>query len=113
MTGRSGAALGAPPSTGFGSRCSRRFLGLATEPAQSAESRPSWAYARGVGGFATTGSSASSKRFTWLRWLAVVPMVIALPFLFFGLLWWDLIILVGMLLLVVGVGVWILFADDD
>ena len=52
-------------------------------------------------------------RYTWLRWLAVVPMVFALPFLFFGLLWWDLIILVGVLLLVVGAGVWILFADDD
>ena len=41
------------------------------------------------------------------------PDRVALPFLFFGLIWWDLIILVGVLLLVVGAGVWILFAHDD
>ena len=66
-----------------------------------------------MGRFATTRSSASSKRSTWLRWLAIIPLVLALPFLFFGLLWMDLIILVGVLLLAVGAGVWILFAEDD
>ena len=48
-----------------------------------------------------------------MRWLAIIPLVLALPFLFFGLLWMDLIILVGVLLLAVGAGVWILFAEDD
>jgi hypothetical protein len=48
-----------------------------------------------------------------LRWLAVLPIVLALPFLFFGLIWRDLIILVGVLLLAVAAGVWILFAEDD
>jgi len=65
-----------------------------------------------VGRFATTSSSTPS-RFTWLRWLAVLPIVLALPFLFFGLIWRDLIILVGVLLLAVAAGVWILFAEDD
>ena len=48
-----------------------------------------------------------------MRWLAVIPLVLGLPFLFFGLLWMDLIILVGVLLLAVGAGVSILFAEDD
>ncbi len=55
-----------------------------------------------------------SKKLTWLRWLAVIPIVIAMPFLFFGVIWWAAVqSLVGLVLLAVAAGIWILFAEDD
>ena len=55
-----------------------------------------------------------SKQLTWLRWLAVIPIVIAMPFLFFGVIWWAGVqLIIGLVLLAVGAGIWILFAEDD
>ena len=48
-----------------------------------------------------------------LRWFAVVPIVVAVPFLFFGLIWQALVQLaVGVGLLVLAFGIWMLFAED-
>ena len=48
-----------------------------------------------------------------LRWLAVVPIVVAVPFLFFGLIWQALVqSAVGVGLLVLGFGIWMVFAED-
>ena len=48
-----------------------------------------------------------------LRWLAVLPIVVAVPFLFFGLIWQALVQLaVGVGLLVLAFGIWMLFAED-
>ena len=59
-------------------------------------------------------SNSLRKRLTGLEWLAVIPIVIAVPFLFFGLVWteWPQA-LVGLALLALGAGIWILFAQDD
>ena len=59
-------------------------------------------------------STSLRERLTWLRWLAVIPIAIAVIFLFFGVIWTELPqILVGLGLLAVGAGIWILFARDD
>jgi hypothetical protein len=47
------------------------------------------------------------------RWLAVIPIVVAVPFLFFGLIWQALVQLaVGGALLALAFGIWMLFAED-
>lgn len=52
-------------------------------------------------------------KLAWLRWLALIPILIALPLLFFGLIWQAVIqLVVGVALLALASGVWILFADD-
>jgi hypothetical protein len=54
------------------------------------------------------------RRLSGLEWLAIIPIVVAMPFLFFGLVWteWPQA-LVGLALLALGAGLWILFAPDD
>jgi hypothetical protein len=53
-------------------------------------------------------------RLSSLRWLAVLPIVLALPYLFFGILWTAAVqLVVGVLLVGVGVGMWIALADRD
>ena len=54
------------------------------------------------------------ERLAGLKWLAVIPIVIAVPILFFGLVWteWSQA-LVGLALLALGAGIWMLFAEDD
>jgi len=48
-----------------------------------------------------------------LRWLAVLPLVPAAPFLFFGLLWRAPLQLgVGLSLVLVGAALWRLFAGE-
>lgn len=68
----------------------------------------------------TTASSWSTHRrsthrrsaavFGCLRWLALVPIVAALPLLFFGLLWFAAVqTLSGILLLILASTIWMLF----
>ena len=60
------------------------------------------------------GGAPAAPRFAWVAWLAIVPVIVALPFLFFGLIWTEWTpLLVGVLLLVVAAVVWTVFADDD
>lgn len=48
-----------------------------------------------------------------LRWLAVVPIVVAVPLLFFGLIWQAVVqLVVGVGLLALAAGIWMLFAED-
>ncbi len=52
-------------------------------------------------------------KWAWLRWLALIPIVVALPFLFFGLIWMEILqLLVGVALLVASSGIWMIFAED-
>jgi succinate dehydrogenase/fumarate reductase cytochrome b subunit len=49
-----------------------------------------------------------------LRWLAVIPIVGAVLFLFVGLVWTSVVhAIVGLGLLAAAAGIWILFAEDD
>jgi len=51
---------------------------------------------------------------TWLRWLAIVPIIVTLPILFFGVIWAQLgMVLIGSGLLAAAAGVWVVFAVDD
>ena len=60
----------------------------------------------------TSGGGPTVKRAD-LRWLAAVSVLVALPFLVFGLLWQALVQLaVGVGVLVLAFGIWMLFADD-
>ena len=59
------------------------------------------------------GTTVHTVKRADLRWLAVLPTVVAVPFLFFGLLWQGLVQLaVGVGLLVAAYGIWMLFAED-
>lgn len=59
------------------------------------------------------GREGAPMKLAWLRWLALIPILIALPLLFFGLIWQAVIqLVVGVALLALASGVWILFADD-
>ena len=52
-------------------------------------------------------------KWAWLRWLALIPIVVALPFLFFGLIWMQVLqLLVGVALLAASSGIWMVFAED-
>ncbi len=52
-------------------------------------------------------------KFSPLRWLAVLPLVPAAPFLFFGLLWLAPVQLgVGLGLVLVAAALWRLFAGE-
>jgi hypothetical protein len=60
-----------------------------------------------------SGASVRRVKRADLRWLAVVPIVIAVPFLFFGLIWQALVQLaVGGVLVALAFGIWMLFAED-
>jgi hypothetical protein len=69
----------------------------------------------GVGVTAKHGGSEPMR--DWLPalcWLAVIPILGAIPFLFFGLVWLSVVhAIVGLVLLAVAAGIWILFAEDD
>lgn len=55
-----------------------------------------------------------ARSLAWLRWLVVVPLIPAIPLLFFALLWRSWVqLLVGLALVALASAVWILFADDD
>ena len=59
------------------------------------------------------GATVHTVKRADLRWLAVLPTIVAVPFLFFGLLWQGLVQLaVGVGLLVAAYGIWMLFAED-
>jgi hypothetical protein len=56
---------------------------------------------------------ADALKVSWLRWLAIVPLVPAAPLLFFGLLWFAVVQLVsGFLLVAVAAAVWRMFAGE-
>jgi hypothetical protein len=60
-----------------------------------------------------SGASVRRVKRADFRWLAVVPIVVAVPFLFFGLIWQALVQLaVGCALLALAFGIWMLFAED-
>lgn len=60
-----------------------------------------------------SGAKVRNVKRADLRWLAVLPIVVAVPFLFFGLIWQALVqSAVGVGLLVLAFGIWMLFAED-
>ena len=59
------------------------------------------------------GTIVTLMKWAWLRWLALIPIVVALPFLFFGLIWTEFVqLLVGVALLAASSGIWMIFAED-
>ena len=59
------------------------------------------------------GTIVTLMKWAWMRWLALIPLVVALPFLFFGLIWMQVLqLVVGVALLAASSGIWIVFAED-
>ena len=67
-----------------------------------------------VARFTKAGGTEGTSTLAWLRWLALVPIVVAVPILFFGMIWSELpMIAIGIVLLAAAAGIWIVFAADD